>query len=383
MQAVLRNPILPKNRIVIGLKIGSRLIPVDAIYPPFLLTPNVLFVYGKQSSGHIHKNKEDTYMTASEPFVPPWYLRNTYVQTILASSRIRALGGNPMVDAEREIIFRTANGVRLQGFYSPQAESPAKGIAILLHGWEGSSRSAYILSTGRFLYHQGYAILRLNFRDHGETHHLNEGLFYATLLDEVFESVAQAAELAPNLPAYLVGFSMGGNFALRIAGRCSEQPINNLRHVVVVSPGLNPTTSTEAIDQNFLMKLYFLKKWRKSLRIKEAIYPAVYDFSNLWPLRTVKEMTDWMVQRYSPFKNTAEYFKSYELTGDALKDIPVSTTLIIAADDPIIDIEDFHGLDLNDYIELIIHQYGGHNGFIAHIPFSTWYEQKLLDIFTD
>jgi len=320
-------------------------------------------------------------MTDFESFVPPRFLRNTYVQTILASSRIRTLGRNRMVDAEREIIFETTAGVRLQGFLSP-VENHAKGIVVLLHGWEGSSRSTYVLSTGRFLYRRGYAILRLNFRDHGETHHLNEGLFYATLLDEVWEAVARGAERVPHFPAYLVGFSMGGNFALRIARRCAEQPIYNLKHVVAVSPGLNPATSTEAIDNNFLMKSYFLKKWRNSLRLKEATYPEIYDFTHLWPLQTVKEMTDWMVERYSPFKNTKEYFKSYELTGDALKNTTVPTTMIISADDPIIDIEDFQGLELNDALELIIHQYGGHNGFISGFPFSTWYEQKLLDIFT-
>ena len=144
-------------------------------------------------------------------FQPPRLLRNTYVQTILASSRIRALGKNPLADVGKEILFKTKNGARLQGFYSPQIKMRAKATVILIHGWEGSSQSTYILSTGRFLYNKGYAIFRLNFRDHGETHHLNEGLFYATLLDEVFESVKQAAQLEPDVPAFLAIRWLSGN----------------------------------------------------------------------------------------------------------------------------------------------------------------------------
>ena len=92
-------------------------------------------------------------------------------------------------------------------------------------------------------------------------------------------------------------------------------------------------------------------------------------------------MTDWMVENYSDFKNTDEYYHRYTLTGGALKDIAVPTTMIISEDDPLVDIEDFHGLELNDHTELIIHSYGGHNGFILRFPFSSWYEQKLVEIF--
>lgn len=322
-------------------------------------------------------------MACSESFQPPKLLRNTYVQTILASSKIRALGKNRMIDAEKEIMFNASNGARLQGFYSPQERTTTKAMVILIHGWEGSSQSTYILSTGRFLYTQGYSILRLNFRDHGETHHLNEGLFYATLLDEVFESIRQAARLEPNVPAFLVGFSMGGNFVLRISRRCANETIDNLLHIAAISPGLNPTISTDAIDNDWLLKKYFLKKWRRSLRKKEELYPDVYDFSELWPLNTVRQMTDWMVKRYSDFEDIDEYFKSYELTGEALKNIGVPTTMIIAEDDPIIAIEDFHNLQLNRLAELVIHRYGGHNGFINGFPFRAWYEKKLLKTFEE
>ena len=286
-----------------------------------------------------------------------------------------------MVEAEQEMILDAGEGVRLQGFYSPQMNGESKGLVIMLSGWEGSSKSTYMLCTGRYLYRNGYSIFRLNFRDHGESHHLNEGLFYGTLLDEVFESVRQAAGLANGLPAFLVGFSMGGNFALRIARKCSTDRIENLKHVAAISPGLNPTTSTDAIDNHWIFKIYFLRKWCRSLKKKEVLFPRTYNFSELWPLHECKEMTDWMVENYSDFKNTEEYFQEYTLTDGALKDIAVPTTMITSEDDPLVDVEDFRRLELNDLTELIIHSYGGHNCFILRFPFLSWYEQKLVDIF--
>jgi predicted alpha/beta-fold hydrolase len=89
-----------------------------------------------------------------------------------------------------------------------------------LHGWEGSVDSTYLQRCGRSLYRHGYDIFRLNFRDHGDSHHLNSGIFYAVLLEEVYQAVIQAAEFARGGPVFMIGFSLGGNFVLRILGKC-------------------------------------------------------------------------------------------------------------------------------------------------------------------
>ena len=86
--------------------------------------------------------------------------------------------------------------IRLLGSHSRHPATVPKGLVVLLHGWEGSIDSTYMRCTGRALYRRGYDLFRLNYRDHGCSHRLNEGIFYAVLLDEVFEAVAQAAALA-------------------------------------------------------------------------------------------------------------------------------------------------------------------------------------------
>lgn len=318
----------------------------------------------------------------TDVFIPPFYLRNTFTQTLLASSKIRTWGKISMLDSAREVTLNPLDDVRLQGFYSPQANGQSRGVVMLLHGWEGSVNSAYILRTGRVLYEHGFSVFRLNYRDHGDTHHLNPGLFYAVLLDEVFGAVQQVAKYESELPFYLIGFSMGGNFALRIARKSAESPIGNLKHVVSISPVLDPEKSTNAIDVYLFLRKYFRKKWLSSLLKKQVHFPNLYDFNNILTLETIAEMTEVMIKRYSKYESSSDYFRHYSVLGNALADITVPTTIITAQDDPIIPVEDFYDLKLHPLTDLIVHRYGGHNGFLETLSGRAWYEKKIIDHWT-
>ena len=167
----------------------------------------------------------------------------------MASSRLLVRRKNAMVENSREIIINTSAGSKLLSFLSRHPVS--KGLIILLHGWEGSSSSAYVLATGDYFYNLGFSICRLNLRDHGDSHHLNEGLFHGALLEETFEAVNYLSQQSENLPVYLIGFSLGGNFALRIAMKHYRIPIANLKHVFAISPPLDPYKTTLAIDNGY------------------------------------------------------------------------------------------------------------------------------------
>ena len=320
-------------------------------------------------------------LTDDDRFLPPAHLRGAYIQTILASAKIRAVGRNPMADTSVEMIIDAGDGVRLQGFYSPQTKMPPLGLVILLHGWEGSSESTYILHSGRFFHQHGYEVFRLNFRDHGSSHYLNQGIFYSTLLDEVFSSVRKATALPGGSRSFLIGFSLGGNFALRIGRKCIGEPIENLKHIISVSPAINPSSATDAIDRSWLLRAYFLKKWRRSLRKKQELFPHLYNFDDMLGCKTLRGITDILLKRYSTYSSTEEYFKGYTISSDALEHIDVPTTIIVSSDDPAIPVKDFSGLGLGPRVELITHDYGGHNGFLYGVFKPTWYQRKALDIF--
>jgi uncharacterized protein len=294
--------------------------------------------------------------------------------------KLRVAGRKPMASASRSMILDLKDGVRLQGFHAAVQGRPPLGLAVLIHGWEGSTGSTYILHTGQFLYAHGCDVFRLNLRDHGGTHHLNQGLFYGTLLEEVFEGVAQAASLNRGGPVILMGFSLGGNFALRIARRLEENPCFRLSHVLAVSPALNPARATDAIDADRLLHWYFMKKWKGSLRRKQELFPHLYDFSRLLSLKTIRGITGSLIEMSGLYPDADAYFREYTIGDRALEGVRTPVTIIHSQDDPAVPVHDFFRLHIASNHRLIIHKYGGHNGFLYGIRRRSWYEKEALRV---
>jgi predicted alpha/beta-fold hydrolase len=317
-------------------------------------------------------------------FIPPVCLRNSHIQTILSSLKIRTLGQRQLDLDARKIIIDAGDGVRLLGFYTGQRAGFSRGLGLLLHGWEGSSESTYILTTGGFLYRQGYDIFRLNLRDHGDSHHLNEELFHSALIEETHRAVQNIAATYKNLPFFIVGFSLGGNFALRMALRHGRHPILNLRQVVAISPVLDPRKATDAIDQGFfLYRSYFLKKWKQSLKKKQLLFPHRYNFNDIMKCATLMEITDRILPRYSPYQTSPEYFNTYTLTGQRFGELSIPVIALAAADDPIIPMQDFLDLRGNRHLRIHVERYGGHCGFLHNYRFQAWYEEFIDRTFLD
>ena len=313
-----------------------------------------------------------------KPFTPPFLMRNQFIQTSIASLKFRKRGANPMVEAGKEVILDCGEGVRLKGNYSPHPEN--KALVIFLHGWEGSQDSTYVVTAGRQVYRRGASVFRLNYRDHGGTHELNEGLFYSTLFNEVFEAVKQAASRADGAPVYICGFSLGGNFALRIARSLRDLSILNLKHIFSISPVVDPWGAAPLIDNTKIYKHYFLKKWAESLRQKEAAFPHLYDFKPFLSETTVMGLTQKLLPAYSEYSEIKSYFDAYRIDTHDLENCPVPVSIITAEDDGIIPVENLLTLKLNDNGRKIIHAHGGHNGFFQSLTGPTWYDDYIEQV---
>lgn len=313
------------------------------------------------------------------PFKPPLWLRSAFMQTAIASQKFRKRGTSPMEDAADSHILNCGNDgeedVRLLGSYS--ANDQNKALVIFLHGWEGSENSTYVVSCARYLYERGCSVFRLNFRDHGDSHHLNKAMFHSARLAEVRLGVEQAVKFANGVPVYLVGFSLGGNFALRIARQLAENPIENLAHIFAISPVTDPLSASPRVDDNPLIRSYFYKKWTTSMSKKQAAFPEVYDFSELVKINTVMELTEKFLPQYTEFQNPVDYFNAYKISSSDLLKCPVDVSVIMSKDDPVIPAEDVATLQGNEHMKLIMTEYGGHNGFFTSLLGPTWYDTYI------
>ncbi len=206
-------------------------------------------------------------MNAAE-FVPSRALRNPHVQSVLASTGPRrwlcARLRRALDAAAVEHVLDCGGGVRLQGFHNAQrALAAPRGLAVLLHGWEGSVHSTYLVRTAARLLREGFDVFRLNFRDHGDTHHLNHELFHSCRLDEVVGALHALAARWPSRPLALAGFSLGGNFALRAALRAPDAGLA-IGGVVAVCPVVSPRAGLYALEGGpRFYERYFLHKWRR------------------------------------------------------------------------------------------------------------------------
>ena len=322
-------------------------------------------------------------MTGPSPrtFAPGPLLRSAHVQSFLAGFSFRGRWIRRRFGTLRRAaacLLDCGDGVRLQAFLSPaNSAAPAPALAMLLHGWEGSAESAYILSLARHLNRAGYAVFRLNFRDHGETHQLNRELFHSCRLGEVLEAVRAMAARFPAGRLFLVGFSLGGNFALRVA---LEAPAWGIRldHVVAVSPAIDPGHVLEAIEQAPAgYQRRFMSKWRRSLRRKHELFPDLFDMEACMRHTGLRELTRYMIQHSSEFETMEQYLDGYSIAGSRLARLRVPATVVAAADDPIIPVRDFAEITRPSCLALEIQEHGGHCGFIENLALRSWIDHRI------
>ncbi len=318
-------------------------------------------------------------------FAPEGWLANPHVQSLMTSGPWRKLAvrrrAREFLSRSQPEVIRAADGTRLLGYRNqPQRTHPGRreALVILLHGWEGSVDSNYLLSSAVALDAAGFETFRLNFRDHGESHHLNPGLFHSCLLSEVVDVVGQVRRAHAGRPAFLAGFSLGGNFALRVARSAQEHGFD-LDRAIAVSPVIRPRHVLDALEQGWTVyHRYFVRKWRRSLKIKQALYPHEYRLDEWFRLRGLRAQTEWLVDHFTEFPNLDDYLEGYSVAGDYLRGLQTPTLIITAADDPIIPVRDIHALPEVSTLDIELLESGGHCGFIENWGMDSWIEKRLI-----
>lgn len=322
-------------------------------------------------------------MITAPDFQPARLIRHPQIQSILASKspqRRRWLkAGSTMEAAAQFHELDAGDGVRLTGYLSRQAESP-RGLVVLIHGWEGHHNSNYLYSMACALYRAGYSVFRLNLRDHGGSHHLNREVFHSARIKEVVGAVRAVQVLEPAQPLFVIGFSLGGNFSLRVG---VHGPAGGVvpRLSIGICPSINPRATIMAIDTGSPMfRWYFANKWRQTVQAKIAAWPEYGQYASDYLARVpMVEITARFARDQTGYGDMDAYLQAYTLTPDALMNSASPLAIITAADDPVIPVADFAGLRLTGSLRsLDITANGGHCGFIENLQLQSWAERRVL-----
>jgi len=322
---------------------------------------------------------------------PPWWLRNPHVQSLLGSSPFRRQRGAKALARLRaqtsEHVIDGGDGVRLHGLHSTLPGRQPRGLALLLHGWEGSTESSYMRTAAAHLLGRGFDVFRLNFRDHGDSHHLNPALFHSNRIDEVVHAAGDIArrfwpEASAERPLVAAGYSLGGNFVLRLAARATAAGLP-LSRVAAVCPVLDPAKTMLWMEEQAPMVYlrYFEKKWRESLVRKRRLFPQQHDFDDATLRLRMRELTEWLVQRHTDFESIDHYFAGYTVAGDRLAQLDMPAHILTSEDDPVIPAEDFRALTPSPTTTVEIARWGGHCGFLENVHLDgfseRWVAQRL------
>src|SRR5512134_2711886 len=179
----------------------------------------------------------------TEPFVPRFGLAGPHRQTLAGAFLPR----EDHLPPAQERLFRVADDAQVLTHCHWQPEPQRSLTVVLVHGLEGSSRSQYIIGTGNKCWAEGWSVVRMNMRNCGDSEHLATTLYHSGMSGDV-AAVAQDLISRDHLPRLaLVGFSMGGNLVLKLAGEWGREAPPEVRACAAISPAADLGATADAI----------------------------------------------------------------------------------------------------------------------------------------
>ena len=309
-------------------------------------------------------------------FTPPFPFNRPNIATILSKLRIRLL----RKDVEQlskfysTEIFTCGNGIRLSVHKNIKADHTK--TLFLIPGYLSHHETSYMLSSLVEFFQRGWNIIRINPVDHGDTLPLNKDMYHALQHDLVAECINSYIK-DDNQDYALMGFSFGGNYALRIG---TLDVATKIKKIVAISPMIDHEYSIDRM-QSPIFKKYYREKWQKTFRYKQENWPE-YKFDEVLQKETFTEMTASLMPAILPeFTNIKEYFDSYKITNKVTAKLKTVATLITAKNDPVVPISTFKHLENDPHISLLVTKHGGHNGFIENYAFEDFSIKLAIEEF--
>ena len=305
-------------------------------------------------------------------FVPRRFLSNGHLQTIFGNLLPRQ---DHLPPAEEQFIevspahgSQISSQIRCECHWQPEAYRAASPTAIVVHGLEGSSFSQYVIGNANKLWSAGCNVVRMNMRNCGGTERLTPTLYHSGMSSDIDQVMRFFIEKYRLQSVGLIGYSMGGNLVLKLAGDLAANAPAELRSVIGVSPAMDLAVSADALHewQNRLYERRFLRALLRRFRRKAQLFPRAFDARIATGIHSLRQFDDKITALYSGFLSADDYY--YRAAAARVIDqIAVPALVIHACDDPFIRIaaETRESLALNPHITFLESAHGGHCAFLA------------------
>jgi predicted alpha/beta-fold hydrolase len=307
-------------------------------------------------------------------------LAGPHRQTLASFFLLRRLSVPP---AEERLI-EVEPGVKILCHCHWQPNRSQSLTVIVVHGLEGSSDSGYVVGVAAKGLAAGMNVVRMNQRNCGGTDRLAPTLYHSGRSHDVGEVARTLVEQEKLSRFALVGFSMGGNLVLKLAGEWGREGPAQFVAVAAVCPSVDLAASADALHHpvNRLYEYYFLWKLRRRLREKAKCFPEHFEVARGRGVASLRDFDDKITAYYCGFAGAEDYYQRSSASR-VVDRIAVPALILHAANDPFIRItsETRARIAANPHITFHESDDGGHCSFLAEPNGydGRWAERQVVD----
>lgn len=244
----------------------------------------------------------------------------------------------------------------------------------LVHGLGGSHLSHYMIRMSRKLYHNGYKVVRINLRGCGTGKGLSNLPYNAGNSHDVLRVLQELKLQTPTSDVALIGFSLGGNIVLKLAGELGEQAKEYVKNFIAVCPPLDIAEAVSLIEQRkfHIYHTYYLRKLCEQAR--EWIRGDI-------KIKSISEFDAKITAPLWGYEGADDYYMKCSSVR-FLPQIRHMSHLLFAEDDPFVKLNVLDGVSIPHQVKIWAAKRGGHLGFIGRAPKehnSFWMDHLLLN----
>ena len=237
---------------------------------------------------------------------------------------------------------------------------------LLLHGLCGSHKSSNVIRVAKRLFKQGIRSVRMNMRGCGSGKGLAKQFYHSGSSPDVLAAIQALKNMTPNSPITLVGYSLGANIVLKLAGELAEQGGDYLEQVIAISPPANLKSSIQMLQMggNQIYERYFVRQLLSDIKYRYKKFPDLPRL-NFHHNITLFEFDEYYIAPMLGYSSAYEYYDKCSAKR-FVPHINIPCKILFAKDDPIIDADCLDTIHVPENVEIFKTPTGGHLGFLAH-----------------
>lgn len=316
-------------------------------------------------------------------FDPYPKLHNGHLQTFAGALWRRSFAHNVTTAGAR--LVHVSEDTRVLIRCSWQEDRRVRPTVLLVHGLEGCDESCYMLGTADKALSAGWNAVRLNIRNCGGTEHLTPTLYHSGMSADIAAVIRHLVEVEGLDRIAVVGFSLGGNMVLKMAGEAKDAVRDVLMGIAAVSAAVDLSASAARLEEprNRFYQWRFVRSLRQRLLRKDRLFPGRFEVERLRGLKTIRDYDEAYIAPLYGFRDAEDYYERASAR-HAIPHISVPTLLVHAADDPFIPLTKRvrDAAATNPLIRIAETSRGGHVGFVAANANGEdrhWAENRLVE----